>query len=141
MCHEEESLKFALVAVVGGTRLPITIAQVRQWLLVDFAIPGDSVAIRHYHLVDFIVSFSYYDDMLWVLHNPPAAFHPRLQVLVPPTNGHSRKASLPHQGGYPRHPGPRLAPLNGPTIVGTGVRGYRALLVLGGPDRSPPLHR
>jgi hypothetical protein len=75
MHQEDQFLNFALVTVVGGTRPPVTIAGVQRWLRNGYAVSGDSITIRHFHLEDFLISFAFYDDMLWVLHNPPPPPH------------------------------------------------------------------
>jgi hypothetical protein len=62
--------------VVGGTRPSVTIAEARGWLSACFNIPGDSVTVRRFHLEDFIIIFSYVDDMLRVLHDCPPAGAP-----------------------------------------------------------------
>jgi hypothetical protein len=45
----------------------ITIARVRCWLQGSFEVPGDFVQIRGYFPEDFLIVFSYFDDMLRVL--------------------------------------------------------------------------
>jgi hypothetical protein len=37
-----------------------------------FGIPGDSFHVKRYYPEDFIIMFSYLDDMLRVLHDVPA---------------------------------------------------------------------
>jgi hypothetical protein len=57
---------------------PVTIAEVRRWIIDDFDIPRTSVKIWCYHPEDFfLIVFSFYDDMLRVLHDP-------LPVMPPP---------------------------------------------------------
>jgi hypothetical protein len=69
-------LNLALVAVIDGTRLPVTIDEVWQWILFAFNILGDSVQVRRYYQEDFMVVFSYYDNMLRVLHDMPPSGMP-----------------------------------------------------------------
>jgi hypothetical protein len=71
--EEERVLDLTLVMVVGGTRPSATIAEVRRWITVTFGIPRGNFHIRRYHPEDIIVVFSFYDDMLRVLHNQPPA--------------------------------------------------------------------
>jgi hypothetical protein len=75
MRQEDQSLNFVLVAVVGVTRPPVTIAQVWRWLHDGYAIMGDSITIHRFHPEDFLISFTFHDDMLQVLHNPPPLPH------------------------------------------------------------------
>jgi hypothetical protein len=80
--HDEEiaakqhAPELVLVAVVGGTRPFVTITEFRAWLTSCFNILGDSVTIRRFHLEDFVIVFSFYDDMLRVLHDRPPAWAP-----------------------------------------------------------------
>jgi hypothetical protein len=60
----ERVLVLALVAVVGGTRLPVTLVDVRLWIVDHFGILGDSFHVKRYYPEDFIIMFSYLDDML-----------------------------------------------------------------------------
>ncbi len=62
-----------MVAVVGGTRPRVSLPDVRQWIVDGFNIPSDSFAAQRYQPEDFLLKFSYYDDMLRVLHDPPLA--------------------------------------------------------------------
>jgi hypothetical protein len=59
------------VAVIGGTRLAVSIEEVRHWIVVVSNIPGDSVQVRRYHPEVFMVVFSYCDDLLRVLYDRP----------------------------------------------------------------------
>jgi hypothetical protein len=42
----ERVLVLALVAVVGGTRPPVTLVDVRLWIVDHFGIPGDSFHVK-----------------------------------------------------------------------------------------------
>jgi hypothetical protein len=42
----------------------------------NFGIPGESVVIQRYHREDFLITFSYLNDMLRVLHDPPLVGSP-----------------------------------------------------------------
>jgi hypothetical protein len=68
---EEHALDFVLVAVVYGSHPLVTIAEVKCWLETFHDIPSDRVIIKHYHLEDFLITFSSGDDMMRVLHQPP----------------------------------------------------------------------
>jgi hypothetical protein len=74
--HEERDLKYFLVTIVGGTCPAISVADVRSWLLDQFQIPGADVHIHRYCLEDFLITFSFYDDMLRVLHDQPPLLAP-----------------------------------------------------------------
>jgi hypothetical protein len=56
-------------------------AQVRSWLETHYDIPGDSIVIKRYFLEDCLIIFSYYDDMLRVLHEPPRGDTPFILVF------------------------------------------------------------
>jgi hypothetical protein len=64
-------MELALVAVIGGTRPPISLVEVHCWIAKHFGILGDSFQVRRYFPEDFIIVFSFLDDMLRVLHEPP----------------------------------------------------------------------
>jgi hypothetical protein len=64
----EWELKFTLVAVVGGSRLAVTLLQVKECLHDQFGLPANSVHIKRFFTKDFLTFFSYYDDMLHVHH-------------------------------------------------------------------------
>jgi hypothetical protein len=68
---EEHALDLALVAMIGGTRPTVTVAELQRWLAVRFGIPGDSVKICRYFPEDILITFSSYDDMVRVLHDRP----------------------------------------------------------------------
>jgi hypothetical protein len=76
----ERALHLALVAVIGGTRLLVTIAGVKRWIQEQYAIPADTITVRRFHPEDFLVTFSFYDDLLRVLHDPPLP-DPNLQLI------------------------------------------------------------
>jgi hypothetical protein len=78
---EECNLEFALVTVVGGCRPSVSIANVRNWLFTQFSIPGDNVRITRFHPKDFLIVFSFYDDMLHVLQEPPSPSAPFVLVF------------------------------------------------------------
>jgi hypothetical protein len=44
--------------------------EVRCWIQESFNVPGDSFRVQRYYPKDFLITFSFYDDMLWVLHDP-----------------------------------------------------------------------
>jgi hypothetical protein len=62
-------MDLALVAVIGGSWPPVTLVDVRCWIIDNFDIPRDSFHVKHYYPEDFIVMFTYIDDMLRVLHD------------------------------------------------------------------------
>jgi hypothetical protein len=64
-------LELTLVAVVGGARLPVTLVDVQCWIVDHFDIPGDNFHVKRCYPEDFIIVFSYLDDMLRVLHEAP----------------------------------------------------------------------
>jgi hypothetical protein len=92
MCWEDQSSNFTLVIVVGGTRPLVTIAEVRRWLHDGYTVLGDNIMIHHFHPEDFLISFIFYDNMVWVLHDPSphrSPFCPGVQAVVPVAYGHS----------------------------------------------------
>jgi hypothetical protein len=68
---EERSLELALVTVIGGTRLWVSLPKVRGWVADGFNIPRGSFMVQSFQLEGFLIKFSYYDDMLRILHDPP----------------------------------------------------------------------
>jgi hypothetical protein len=68
---EERSLDLGLVAVVGGIRPRVSLLDIHHLIADSFNIPGDSFTMQRYQPEDFLLKFSYYDDMLHVLHDPP----------------------------------------------------------------------
>jgi hypothetical protein len=68
--HGAGALDLALVSMISGNRAPISIDQVRSWLLTHCNILEDSVVVQWYFPEDFLITFSFYDDMLQVLHEP-----------------------------------------------------------------------
>jgi hypothetical protein len=78
--EQELAMELALVAVTAGTRLPISLMDLRRWVVDGYGIPGNSFSAKRYFPEDFIIVFSYYDDMLWVLHDPPAG-SPKLNFI------------------------------------------------------------
>jgi hypothetical protein len=76
MVEEEAALDLALVAVVGGSRPPVSIVAVEVWLHTQFGIPSADIVVRRYQPEDFLICFSFLDDMLRVLHNRPLANPP-----------------------------------------------------------------
>jgi hypothetical protein len=73
---EEHELNLALVAVVGGSWPHVSLPEVRNWVANGYGIPRNSFKVRRFQSEDFIITFSYYDDMLYVL-NDPAPCRPR----------------------------------------------------------------
>jgi hypothetical protein len=69
---KEHNLDLTMVAVVGGTKSSVTIVMVRHWLSAHFDILSESIKIKRYHPKDFLIIFSFYDDMLWMLHETPS---------------------------------------------------------------------
>jgi hypothetical protein len=67
----EQALERALVIVVGGTRPPVSTADVRLWLRDLYGILSSNITVHHFHPEDFLISFSSSDDMFRVLHHPP----------------------------------------------------------------------
>jgi hypothetical protein len=74
--HSEEvvaakhALQLALVTIISGNRPPVSMDQVCHWIQEHYDIPSDSVTVQHFQPEDFLITFSFYDDMLHVLHNP-----------------------------------------------------------------------
>jgi hypothetical protein len=62
--EEERELNLALVAVVGGSRPHVSLPEVRSWVANGYGIPRDSFKVRRFQPEDFMITFSYYDDML-----------------------------------------------------------------------------
>jgi hypothetical protein len=52
------------------------VLNVRHWLQVQFNIPGANFQIHRFFPEDFLISFSFYDDMLRVLHDPSPSVAP-----------------------------------------------------------------
>jgi hypothetical protein len=50
---------------------PVSLLDLRRWVIDGYDIPGNSFSVKRYFPEDFIVVFSYHDDMLRVLHDPP----------------------------------------------------------------------
>ena len=71
----ELDLRLALVAVVTGTRTPVTPAMVHAYLATHLGIDGASADVRHHDPEDFVVWFSRREDLELVLrtavHNAP----------------------------------------------------------------------
>jgi hypothetical protein len=63
-------LQLALVTIISGNRPPVSMDQVCHWIQEHYDIPSDSVTVQHFQPEDFLITFSFYDDMLCVLHNP-----------------------------------------------------------------------
>jgi hypothetical protein len=76
MVEEEAALDLELVAVVGGSWPPVSIVAVEVWLHTQFGIPSADIVVRRYQPEDFLICFSFLDDMLRVLHNRPLANPP-----------------------------------------------------------------
>ena len=66
----ELDLKLALVAVVAGTRPPVSPAMVRAYLTTHLGIGGVSASVRRHDLEDFVVRFSRREDLEVVLRTP-----------------------------------------------------------------------
>jgi hypothetical protein len=69
--EQERALELAFVAEMGGTMPPISLVNVRRWVMDHYSIPGNSFQVKRYFPEDFIIMFSYLNDMLRVLHDPP----------------------------------------------------------------------
>lgn len=67
----EEALSLALVAMVAGTRPPVTPAMVRDHLRTRFDIPDDAMLVQRHAPEDFIVRFSRLEDLERVLRSRP----------------------------------------------------------------------
>ena len=74
----EDALSLALVALVGGTRPPVTPAMVREHLRDQFNIEDDVMSVLWHAPEDFIVRFRSRDDLERVLNSrpPPVAASP-----------------------------------------------------------------
>jgi len=74
----EDALSLALVALVGGTRPPVTPAMVREHLRDQFNIEDDAMSVLRHAPEDFIVRFRSRDDLERVLNSrpPPVAASP-----------------------------------------------------------------
>lgn len=81
-------LKLALVAVIAGTRTPVTLAMVHAYLATHLGIDGASTNMWHHDPEDFVVRFSHREDLELVLctnvHNEPFSLIccPWLQTLL-----------------------------------------------------------
>jgi hypothetical protein len=64
-------LELALVAETGGTRPLISLVDVRRLVVDHYSIPGDNFQVKWYFPEDIIIVFSYLNEMLQVLHDPP----------------------------------------------------------------------
>lgn len=108
----ELDLGRALVAVVAGTRPPVSPAMVHAYLATQFGIEGASV--RRHDPEDFIVRFSSHEDMERVLHtrvhDPPflVIWHPwrrtsmaRFRVLVAMERVPPARAVGGHRADHP----------------------------------------
>lgn len=67
----EDALGRALVALIGGTRPPVSPAMVRRYLFDRFNISADEVDVRRHDPEDFIVRFTHRTDRDRVLAAPP----------------------------------------------------------------------
>jgi hypothetical protein len=70
---EEHAPDLALVAVISGSKPHVSLLNVHSWVANSFNILRDCFQVKIFQPEDFIITFSYYDDMLRVLHDPPAA--------------------------------------------------------------------
>lgn len=88
--EEESELNLALVAVVGGSRPHVSLPEVRSWVANGYGIPRDSFKVRRFQPEDFIFTFSFYYDMLRVLHDPPIdrVVLSHSQALAPAAHGY-----------------------------------------------------
>jgi hypothetical protein len=68
--EQEHTMELTLVAVTTGTRPPVSLIDLWRWAVDGYGIPGNSFSVKRYFPEDFIILFSYYDDMLRVLHDP-----------------------------------------------------------------------
>lgn len=66
----EDELGQALVALVGGTRPPVSPTMVRQFLSDRFGVAGDDVRVRRHDPKDFVVWFRRREDRDRVLGTP-----------------------------------------------------------------------
>ena len=67
----ETALSLALVALVSGTRLPVTPAMVREHLRVGFGVDDAAMSVMRHAPEDFIVRFSHRVDLERVLAATP----------------------------------------------------------------------
>jgi hypothetical protein len=70
---EGQALDLALLALVGGSRPFVSVAEVERWLEANYTIAPSSVTIRSFYPEDFLVVLSSYGDMSRVLHQPPSS--------------------------------------------------------------------
>jgi hypothetical protein len=73
-------MELALVAVMSGTRLPVSLVDLRRWVVDHFRISTNNFQVKRYFPEDFIIVFSYLDGMLRVLHDPRAG-NPALSFI------------------------------------------------------------
>lgn len=66
----EDELGLGLVAVVGGTRGPVSPAMVRQFLFDRFGVAGEDAEVRRHDPEDFVVRFRRCEDRDRVLSTP-----------------------------------------------------------------------
>jgi hypothetical protein len=79
---EEQALQLTLVAVMGGTRRPSPSPRSRGGSSHASTSPATtSDTIRRYYPEDFLITFSYADDMLRVLHDRPPASAPFVLIF------------------------------------------------------------
>jgi hypothetical protein len=78
----EAALDLALVTMMGSHRQPVSTSAIKLWLQEQFNIPCADVVVRHYQSEDFLICFTYYDDIVRVLHAHPLANMPPPFVLV-----------------------------------------------------------
>lgn len=67
----ENTLSLALVALVGGTRPPVSPVMVPDHLRTQFDIDDAAMSVMCHEPEDFIVRFSHHDDLERVLAAPP----------------------------------------------------------------------
>lgn len=105
----EEALSLALLAMVLGTRPPVSPAMLQQHLLEHYNVPGDLVSVRRTRPDDFIVRFSRRDDLERVLGSPPPQDAPfairwrRWHRLITGSSGAFRYRALVAMKGIPAH--------------------------------------
>jgi hypothetical protein len=68
---QEYVMDLVLIAIIDGTRPPVSLVEVHHWIVKHFGIPRDSFQVRRYFLEDFTIVFSFLNNMLRVLHDPP----------------------------------------------------------------------
>lgn len=66
----EEALSLALLALVLGTRPPVSPVMLKQHLIDYYNVPGDLVTVRRTHPDDFIIRFARGEDLERVLGSP-----------------------------------------------------------------------